>query len=93
MEPEDRGYEAVASKGPLTKYVAETDDGRKVVYHTPERSVRVNETTRTPNVVEASPEFFWRETISDGLLHRNDRTESVEEAHQMAQARIESLLS
>jgi hypothetical protein len=62
-----------------------------VAYHTPEGTVRVNEDARTPNVAHASPDFFWT-PIKQGLLHENERVESVEEAHELAQEKIEELL-
>ena len=91
MEPEDYGYEKVASKGPLTKYEKPGRNGRIVVYHTPKRTLRVNEDPRKPNVVETSPEFFWT-AIREGSLFENTRVESAEAAHELAQERVESLL-
>lgn len=92
MEPSDYGYEKVTEKGPITKYEKEGRDGRLVLYHTPERAVRVNEGARTPNVVEADPNFFWRDDIRSGNLLESERAESPERAHEMAQERIEELL-
>jgi hypothetical protein len=93
MEPTEHGYEKVAEKGPLTKYVKDGRNGRIVLYHTPERAVRVNEGARTPNVVETSPDFFWRDSIHSGKLIDNQRAETPEQAHEVAQERIEELLT
>jgi len=92
MEPEERGYEKVGENGPLTKYVKEAEDSRIVAYYTPEGTVRVNEGARTPNVVHGSPDFFWS-PIKQGSLHANERAESIEEAHELAQEKIETLIS
>jgi len=92
ITPADYGYEEVSEKGPLTRYEKETDAGRYIVYQTPERAVRVNEAARTPNVVEASQSFFWREHIRSGSLYRNERVETVEKAHELAQELIEECL-
>jgi len=91
MEPQDRGYEKSGEKGPLTKYVKETEDGRSVIYHTPEGAVRVNENPRMLTVAHSSPAFFWS-GIQEGLLHENERVESVEEAHALAQETVETLM-
>lgn len=92
MEPEERGYEKAGANGPLTKYVKGAGNARMVAYHTPEGTVRVNEGARTPNVVHASPDFFWT-PIKQGSLYDNERVESVEEAHKLAQEKIETLIS
>jgi len=92
MEPEEYGYEKVGEKGQLIKYEKEGRNGRMVLYHTPEGAVRVNEGARTPNVVETSPGFFWRDSIHTGELRESERAESVEQAHVRAQNRIETLL-
>jgi hypothetical protein len=91
-EPQERGYEKVGENGPLTKYVKKAEDSRMVAYHTPEGTVRVNEGARTPNVAHGSPDFFWT-PIKQGLLHENERVETVEEAHELAQEKIETLIS
>lgn len=91
-DPQERGYEKVGENGPLTKYVREVGDARMVAYHTPEGTVRVNESARTPNVAHGSPDFFWT-NIDEGLLHENERAETVEEAHELAQEKIETLIS
>lgn len=91
-DPQERGYEKVGEQGPLTKYVKGEGDARMVLYHTPEGAVRVNESARTPNVVHTSPDFFWN-GIKNGLLHENERAESVEQAHELAQEKIETLIS
>lgn len=92
LSPQDFGYEKAAEKGPLTKYVKDTDDGRLVVYDTPAGAVRVNERARTPNVARTSAGFFWRENIDMGLLHETQRADSVEHAHELAQEEVQQLL-
>lgn len=91
-DPQEHNYEKVGEQGPLTKYVKGEGDARMVLYHTSEGTVRVNEDARTPNVVHTSPDFFWN-GIKNGLLYENERVETVEQAHEKAQEKIETLIS
>jgi len=90
--PSEHGYEKVGEKNGVAKYVKEVNGSRKVLYRTDEGAVRVNEAARVPNIVHASPDFFFSETL-EGLLFENERADTVDQAHAMAQEKIASLIS